>query len=86
MRYARVFRIVGVAGSLYGLYHSGNNIYVDYQRGGISNIDRWDVADLSIGGASLLAGFFLASNPVGWVIVGGASVYFLSREIYEYNN
>ena len=51
-----------------------------------------DYADLTIGGASIGATVFLASNPIGWAITFGATIYFTARlgydlymEINEYN-
>lgn len=60
---------------------SSYNMYSDYSQYG--TVNSWDVTDFGVGATSLGATIFLASNPVGWVIVGGASVYFISRAVYD---
>lgn len=72
---------MGIAGSLFGMGVSSYNMYSDYSQYG--TVNSWDVADFGVGAASLGATIFLISNPVGWVIVGGASVYFISRAVYD---
>ena len=42
-----------------------------------------DYVDAGVGVASLGAGLFLASNPVGWAISAGAGIYFAGRFIYD---
>lgn len=42
-----------------------------------------DYLDVGVGTASIGAAIFLASNPVGWVIGTGATVYFAGRLIYD---
>ena len=36
----------------------------------------------ALGGAA--GKFFLASNPVGWTILGGAGIYFTGRMVYDW--
>jgi hypothetical protein len=83
LKYIKGVRGLGAAGSVFGMGVSGYNIYNDYQQGGIDAVNGWDVADFGVGAASLGAGIFLASNPVGWVIAGGATIYFTGRLIYD---
>lgn len=81
LSYVKGVGYVGIAGSLFGMGVSSYNMYSDYSQYG--TVNSWDVADFGVGAASLGATIFLISNPVGWVIVGGASVYFISRAVYD---
>lgn len=65
----------------YGMGVAGTNIYQDLKNG--NRVNGWDVSDLTIGGASIAATIFLASNPVGWMITGGATFYCGARLIYD---
>ncbi|MBU2651874.1 MAG: hypothetical protein KKA81_13170 [Bacteroidetes bacterium] len=82
-KYLRFVKSTGVAGALFGMGVSGYHIYNDYSQGGIDAVNGWDVADFSIGAASLGATIFLASNPVGWGIAIIAGAYFGARLIYD---
>ena len=81
--YLKVARATGMAGTLFGIGVSGYNIYTDYSQGGIDAVNGWDLADFSVGAASLGATIFLVSNPVGWIITGGATIYFTVRLIHD---
>ena len=82
-KYMKVVRGTGIAGSVFGMSVSGYHIYNDYSQGGINAINGLDVADFGVGAVGLGATIFLASNPVGWAIVGGTTIYFGSRFIYD---
>ena len=81
LNYVKGVNEIGIAGILFGMGVSGYNMYSDYSQFG--TVNGWDVADFGVGVASLGATIFLASNPVGWVIVGGGTVYCISRAIYD---
>jgi len=83
VKYLKVVRSTGVAGSLFGMGVSGYNIYNDYSQGGIEAVNGWDVADFGVGAAGLGATIFLVTNPVGWVISGGVAIYFTVRLIHD---
>ncbi|MEZ5199153.1 MAG: RHS repeat-associated core domain-containing protein [Bacteroidales bacterium] len=80
-RYMKAVRGAGIAGTVFGMGVSTYNIVSDVQAG--NAVNSWDVADLSVGAAGLGATIFLASNPVGWVIAGGATIYFGARFVYD---
>jgi RHS repeat-associated protein len=80
-RYMKVVRGAGIAGTVFGMGVSTYNIVSDVQAG--NAVNSWDVADLSVGAAGLGATIFLASNPVGWAIAGGATIYFGARFVYD---
>lgn len=81
--YLKVARSTGVAGTLFGMGVSGYNIFNDYSQGGIEAVNGWDLADFGVGAASLGATIFLVSNSVGWIITGGATIYFTVRLIHD---
>lgn len=84
-RYMKVVRGTGVAGSVFGMGVSSYNMYSDYSQYG--TVNGWDVADFGVGltgvTASTLVAVGLVSNPVGWVIAGGATIYFGARFVYD---
>jgi hypothetical protein len=80
-RYMKLLRGAGIAGTVFGMGVSSYNIVSDIQAG--NAVNSWDVADLSVGAVGLGAAIFLASNPVGWVIAGGATIYFGARFFYD---
>ena len=82
-QYVKVVRGAGIAGSVFGMGVSGYNMYTDYSQGGIDAVNGWDVADFGVGAAGLGATVFLVSNPVGWSIAGGATIYFGARFVYD---
>lgn len=82
-QYVKVVRGAGIAGSVFGMGVSGYNMYTDYSQGGIDAVNGWDVADFGVGTAGLGATVFLVSNPVGWAIAGGATIYFGARFVYD---
>lgn len=82
-RYVKVVRGAGIVGSVFGMGVSGYHIYTDFSQDGIDAVNGWDVTDFGVGAAGLGATIFLASNPVGWVIAGSATIYFGARFIYD---
>jgi len=86
-RYFKFVNRFGVIGSFAGLSISGYNIYSAYNTGGFSAVSNWDIADFTVGAAGLattgLVTVGLVSNPVGWMILGGTTVYFGARFAYE---
>ncbi|UOQ83301.1 DUF6443 domain-containing protein [Hymenobacter sp. 5414T-23] len=76
---AKFARPIGVVGGVIGTgmslvkIVSGNGTAIDY-------------LDVGVGGASLGAAIFLASNPVGWAIGGAATLYFGGRIVYDMVN
>ena len=82
-RISGAFRSIGIAGYTIGMGFSIYNMVNDYSEGGIAAISPLDVGDFAVGAAGLYATIFLASNPVGWVIAGGATLYFGARFIYD---
>lgn len=89
IKYLNAVRGFGVATSIVGIGISGNRILDSYiqGQGGINQVNGWDVADFSIGIGGLtttgLVTFGLASNPVGWFVGAGVSIYFTSRFFYK---
>ena len=82
-RISGAFRSIGIAGYTIGMGFSIYNMANDYSEGGIAAISPLYVGDFAVGAAGLYATIFLASNPVGWVIAGGATLYFGARFIYD---
>jgi len=82
--YTKVADGVGVAGGVFAMGAASYNMYNQYQQHHrISDIHVGDVGDFTVGAASVGAAVFLASNPIGWAIGAGASVYFIGRFIYQ---
>ena len=75
-KYVKYAKATGVIGTGISVGMAVNNIVL----GEGTTIDYFDVG---IGGASIGAALFLASNPVGWAIGAGAAVYFAGRLIYD---
>jgi hypothetical protein len=68
-------------------FYSGYNVYKQYDEGGFRKVNPYDAADTVMGGLGICATFFLASNPVGWGIVGAAVlVYGGIRLVQDLNN
>jgi len=82
-KYIKAARGTGIAGSVFGMGVSGYNMYTDYSQGGINAVNGWDIADFGVGATGLGATIFLSSNPVGWAIAGGATIYFGARFIHD---
>jgi hypothetical protein len=89
LKYVKGVRYLGTAGTVFGMGVSGYNIYNCYNKGGIEAVNGWDIADFSVGAAGLtttgLVSIGLISNPVGWVVAGGSTIYFTGRLIYDLN-
>jgi hypothetical protein len=75
--------ITGTAGTVY----SGYQAVVDYQEGGLSGVNPWDVSDALLGAGGVAVGglamFGIVSNPVGWGVGIGVGLYFGGRLIYD---
>ena len=75
-KYVKYAKGAGIIGTGISVGMAGRDIYM----GEGTTIDYFDVG---VGTASIGAAIFLASNPVGWVIVAGAAVYFAGRLVYD---
>jgi hypothetical protein len=89
-RYGQMSKYIkglGVAGAIVSTGYSANNVYNQYKAGGVGNINPLDATDVGVGviglGTTGLVAVGLVSNPVGWVIGIGVTVYFGGRLIYD---
>jgi len=80
-KYSKLFKNAGIFGSTLGVVSSSANMWKDYSNG--ENINIKDASDFAVGLASLVATIFLATNPVGIIICGGAAIYFTGRLLYD---
>ena len=69
-------KFLGVAGTAVSVGMAANDIYKG--EGTLA-----DYGDVAVGTASIGAAVFLASNPIGWAIGAGATVYFAGRLVYD---
>ena len=83
----RIGKGLGVAGGVVSVVYSLNDIRTEsneWQNFGAVN--TYTYLDFGVAATSFGATLFLASNPVGWGIAAGTSVYFLirmSQEMYQ---
>ncbi len=76
VKYVKYAKSVGIIGTSISI---GMASY-DIVKGEGTTIDYLDVG---VGSASIAAAMFLASNPIGWAIGIGATVYFAGRLVYD---
>ncbi|WP_304343869.1 DUF6443 domain-containing protein [Chryseobacterium koreense] len=81
---------LGIAGAVASTGYSALNVANQWNEGGVSNINRLDAADTLVGtvglGSTLLVAAGLVSNPVGWAIGAGVTIYFGARLAYDLYN
>jgi hypothetical protein len=81
---------LGVAGAVVSTGYSGYKVVNQYQAGGVGNINPLDATDVGVGvigiGSTILTGVGLISNPIGWGIGIGVTLYFGGRLVYDLIN
>ncbi|MGI8891919.1 MAG: RHS repeat domain-containing protein, partial [Bacteroidia bacterium] len=78
---------VNIVTGTIGAAASGAKAISDFNEGGWTQVNGWDVSDALIGGGGAVVGFGAAigiiSNPIGWGIGIGVGLYFGGRLIYD---
>ena len=82
--YGNVTNVLGAVGGGIAVVSSAYNMIKSYNQNG--TINAGDAGNFVVGGASVAAAVFLATNPVGWAIGIGATIYFAGRFIYQQTN